>query len=98
MSYIVKNCPAYWGNSFFSCHGREQNILNNCNCEEHKNCITKQTIEDLKKIITDDDSPACYENDDCPINGGYGFDNHCNMNCPLLIAKLALKKWEIAEC
>ena len=97
MRYIVKNCPAYYKNSHFTCHSKKENILNNCNCEEYTNCITKQIIEDLKKIITDDDTPSCYEENDCPINGGDGFDNHCNENCPLLIAKLALGKWETVE-
>jgi hypothetical protein len=45
----------------------------------------------LEKILNNEDTPACIKEADCPINGGEGFDNHCNMTCPFVIAKQALE-------
>lgn len=38
-------------------------------------------------IINHDDKPACVYESDCPFNGGSGFDNHCDMHCPFIMAK-----------
>lgn len=46
----------------------------------------------LEKILNNEDTPACIKEADCPINGGEGFDNHCNMTCPFVIAKNALEE------
>lgn len=55
-------------------------------CEKYK-----KYLADMKElaeiIITDDDKPACVNDDDCPLNGGAGLDNHCNLICPFIIAK-----------
>lgn len=42
------------------------------------------------KIISNDDQPDCVFDEECPLNGGVGFDNHCNENCPLVSAKQIL--------
>lgn len=49
-------------------------------------------VEALELILKDDDKPSCVNDDDCPLNGGDGFDNHCNENCPYIIARVALTK------
>lgn len=48
--------------------------------------------EALEKILNDDDKPSCVNDSDCPLNGGDGYDNHCDMNCPFIIAKKALEE------
>lgn len=40
------------------------------------------------KIANDKDKPACVYDEGCPLNGGAGFDNHCNMTCPYVLAKI----------
>ena len=42
------------------------------------------------KIISNDDQPACVYDVECPLNGGVGFDNHCDENCPFISAKQIL--------
>lgn len=37
-------------------------------------------------IANSSDEPACYKEPNCPMNGGVGFDNHCNMKCPFVLA------------
>lgn len=52
----------------------------------------KQALEDVREIAKlikdDDDKPACVYDEGCPLNGGAGFDNHCNMTCPYVLAKI----------
>lgn len=52
----------------------------------------KQALEEVKKIAKlikdDDDKPACVYDEGCILNGGAGFDNHCNMTCPYVLAKI----------
>ena len=69
---------------------------------ECKNELCKRSLEELRKakkaliaikplavaIINNDDKPACVYESDCPLNGGSGFDNHCDMHCPFILAKI----------
>ena len=54
----------------------------------------RKALEEIQtltgKIISNDDQPACVMDTECPLNGGVGFDNHCNENCPLILAKQIL--------
>ena len=54
----------------------------------------RKALEEIQtltgKIISNDDQPACVMDTECPLNGGVGFDNHCNENCPLISAKQIL--------
>ena len=54
----------------------------------------RKALEDIQiftgKIISNDDRPACVYDVECPLNGGVGFDNHCNENCPFILAKQIL--------
>ncbi len=44
-------------------------------------------VRDLALAIANSsDQPACFKEPDCPLNDGDGFDNHCNMKCPFVIA------------
>ncbi len=47
--------------------------------------------EALEKIVNN--APACFRDDDCPVNGGAGYDNHCTEDkCHIMIAKQALEE------
>ena len=49
-------------------------------------------VRDLALMIANSsDQPACFKEPDCPLNGGVGFDNHCNMKCPFILANKILK-------
>ena len=54
----------------------------------------KQALDEINilagKIISNDDQPACVFDEECPLNGGTGFDNHCNETCPFVSAKQIL--------
>ena len=54
----------------------------------------RKALEEIQilagKIISSDDQPACVYDVECPLNGGVGFDNHCNENCPFISAKQIL--------
>ena len=76
---------------------KTMNLLN-------ENLLTKviATLQEIKnmaeQIINEEDKPACVYDDDCPMNGGAGFDNHCNEHCPLILSKqIQLKCIEVLE-
>lgn len=56
-----------------------------------QNIQYKQALEEIreiaKRIVADDDKPSCTNEIDCPLNGGAGYDNHCNMLCPFILGK-----------
>ena len=55
--------------------------------EKYKQAL--EEVRELAKLIKDDDDkPACVYDEGCPLNGGAGFDNHCNMTCPYVLAKI----------
>lgn len=57
----------------------------------HSNLKTDREIElenALKAILIH--GPACQNDNDCPLNGGDGFDQGCG-HCAVIIAKKALK-------
>lgn len=60
----------------------------------------RNTLKEIKElaflIVNDDDKPACVNDDDCPLNGGVGYDSHCNMSYPFIIGKQILEKCEKA--
>ena len=44
-------------------------------------------VRDMALMIANSsDQPACFKEPDCPLNDGDGYDNHCNMKCPFIIA------------
>lgn len=43
-------------------------------------------VENLTKGLFVE-QPPCTGEDDCPYNGGAGFDNHCNKFCQMIIGK-----------
>ncbi len=43
-------------------------------------------VENLTKGLFVE-QPPCIGEDDCPYNGGAGFDNHCNKFCQMIIGK-----------
>lgn len=43
-------------------------------------------VENLTKGLFVE-QPPCVGEDDCPYNGGAGFDNHCNEFCQMIIGK-----------
>lgn len=45
--------------------------------------------EALERIVSE--CPACFEDADCPHNGGAGYDQGC-LRCPWVIADVALEK------
>ena len=47
-------------------------------------------VENLTKGLFVE-QPPCVGEDDCPYNGGAGFDNHCNEFCQMIIGKEILK-------
>ena len=47
-------------------------------------------VENLTKGLFVE-QPPCIGEDDCPYNGGAGFDNHCNKFCQMIIGKEILK-------
>lgn len=47
-------------------------------------------VENLTKGLFVE-QPPCIGEDDCPYNGGAGFDNHCNEFCQMIIGKEILK-------
>ncbi len=47
-------------------------------------------VENLAKGLFVE-QPPCIGEDDCPYNGGAGFDNHCNKFCQMIIGKEILK-------
>jgi len=69
---------------------------------ECQNELYEKTLAELRKtrkalvaikplalaILSNDDKPACVYESDCPLNGGSGFDNHCDMHCPFILAKI----------
>lgn len=61
----------------------------------------KKALEEIKKltgkIISNDDQPACVMDTECPLNGGVGFDNHCDENCPFISAKKIMDVIEKVE-
>lgn len=110
-NYIVKNCPARediyeWTGDYYDAEKNKpiMQLDTPDYCTKHKktcdkiaDCELKKTLTDLRKIYADNDTPACYNAPGCPINGGCGFDNHCNEKCPLLIAKQVLNIWQTEE-
>ena len=62
--------------------------------EREDNDRYRKALKDIQiftgKIISNDDRPACVYDVECPLNGGVGFDNHCNENCPFILAKQIL--------
>ena len=60
------------------------------------NEIYKQALQEIKviveNIINNDDKPVCVNDKECPLNGGEGYDNHCNMECPFILGKQILQK------
>ncbi len=46
-------------------------------------------IEALREIL--ENAPSCVNDDDCPLNGGEGFDSGCG-HCFAIIAKKALER------
>lgn len=56
----------------------------------------KQTLQEIKEIaeniVNNDDKPSCVNDADCPLNGGLGYDNHCNTKCPFILGKHILQK------
>lgn len=63
-------------------------------CNKFDNC--KKVLADIKEIaeniVNDNDKPSCVNDVDCPLNGGVGYDNHCNMKCPFILGKQILQK------
>ena len=55
-------------------------------CDRYRKALDEIQIL-AGKIISNDDQPACVYDVECPLNGGVGFDNHCNENCPFVTAK-----------
>lgn len=81
-----------------NCQGKEDYI----NLEKHHKGLRKQfdkyhkALAEIKEIaeniVNNDDKPSCVNDDDCPLNGGVGYDNHCNMKCPFILGKQILQK------
>lgn len=60
-----------------------------CNTEKYVQCL--QEIKEIaNNIVYSDEIPACVNDKECPLNGGDGFDNHCNMRCPFILGKQIL--------
>lgn len=51
-----------------------------------------EEIKRLRDVLEDIrfDHPACFDDSDCPHNGGAGYDNGC-LKCPYYLADEALK-------
>lgn len=49
----------------------------------------KQLRKVLEKIVSE--HPACFNDSECPHNGGMGYDTGC-FSCPCFLAEEALKK------
>lgn len=65
------------------------NIINERKDLEIKYKQALEEVREITKLIKDDeDKPACVYDEGCPLNGGAGFDNHCNMTCPYVLAKI----------
>lgn len=77
---------------------KKENFDYNIACtrlEEYGKCL-KQTLQEIKEIaeniVNNDDKPSCVNDADCPLNGGLGYDNHCNTKCPFILGKHILEK------
>lgn len=87
--YNISDIPQ---NNIMQCTGLKDNTLNYYAGQalDETNRYRKALGEIqllVGKIISNDDQPACVMDIECPLNGGVGFDNHCNENCPLISAK-----------
>ncbi len=61
--------------------------------EKQKNKKLKNTLKEIAEIAkTKIYTPACFEDPDCPKNGGVGFDNQCDEYCPILTIGKILEK------
>lgn len=85
-----------WGDHCEFCkHNDKENCHQNIILDNLKTINSyRKALEEIQtltgKIISNDDQPACVMDTECPLNGGVGFDNHCNENCPLISAKQIL--------
>lgn len=77
----------------------EEEAAKDWNCRSSENELTgkigkleaenKRLREALERIVSE--CPACFEDADCPHNGGAGYDQGC-LRCPWVIADVALEK------
>jgi hypothetical protein len=60
-------------------------------CKNATDSEIKRLREALETIILN--HPACFNDSDCPHNGGAGYDTGC-FTCPCFLAERALKERE----
>lgn len=59
-------------------------------CTRYQECLGYICL--LAGKILHSNKPACVNDEECPVNGGVGFDNHCDLTCPFIIAKKIVEK------
>lgn len=59
-------------------------------CTRYQECLGDIYI--LARRILRSNEPPCFDDEECPVNGGVGFDNHCDLTCPFILAKKIIDK------